>query len=208
MQTDQIRIIELTADDRGDIIDVFVDAFHDYPLFTYLLKDADADKYGRQLRLLIGFFVDKRLMREWPVFGIREDDGLAAALTMSDPVFEPRPQRLNAAFEELGKAVGSDVLERLEDFEAASAPHEPNSLTCFVGMVGVRPSSQGRGYGRILMDRVEKLSRARPESTGVTLTTEVSENLTFYERLGYRILGTAKVGDITTWFLFLEDKKV
>ncbi len=101
MQTEAARIEELTADDRSEIVEVFVRAFHDYPVFTYVY-----------------------------------------------PEFKPGPKALNAVYDEL--------------------------------------------------------SRSRPESAGVTLTTEVPENLPFYERLGYRILGSATVGDVTTWFFFLE----
>ncbi|MFV1981611.1 MAG: GNAT family N-acetyltransferase, partial [Rhodothermia bacterium] len=168
MQTDQTRIDELTPDDRGDIIDVFVDAFHDYPVFTYILKDAGGEEYERHLRLLIGFFVDARLMRGWPVLGIREDGDLAAVILVSDPEFKPGPKALNAVYDELRSEVGDDALARLEDFDSASASYEPKAPTYFVGMVGVNPSNQGRGYGRMLMERVEELSRSRPESVGVT----------------------------------------
>jgi len=205
MQLETGGIEELSADDRGDIVDMFVLAFHDYPVFTYVLKDASEEAYEHQLRLLIGFFVDARLMRGWPVFGIREDGELAAALLLSDPVFKPIPEDLDAVYDELGRTVGERALARLDNFDAVSAAHEPRSQTYFVGMVGTRPSSQGRGYGRKLMERVAEMSRARPESAGVTLTTEVPENLRFYERLGYRVLGSAEVGNITTWFHFRKN---
>jgi hypothetical protein len=54
------------------------------------------------------------------------------------------------------------------------------------------------------MRRVAEISRARRESRCVKLTTEVPSNVGFYESLGYRVLGSAEVGDFTTWLMMLE----
>jgi hypothetical protein len=44
-----------------------------------------------------------------------------------------------------------------------------------------------------------------PESAGVLLTTETPGNLPLYEHFGYRILGQARVDELTTWTLFRPD---
>jgi GNAT superfamily N-acetyltransferase len=198
-------VIRLSSDDRAEIVEVLARSFHEYPVFRYVLQDAlDDVAYDRCLRSLIGFFVDARLMRDWPVLGIRERGDLVAAMILSDPVFKPRPEALDRVYQQTTREVGGAAIRRLEQFESASAQFEPKSRTYFVGMIGVDPSSQGKGHGRRLMERVETISRSRVESEGVTLTTEVPENIPFYESLGYRVIGSAGVGDITTWFFLLE----
>lgn len=199
-----VNIELLSEADRDDIIDVLAESFFDYPVFRSVLEDAEGPKYDRRLRLLIGFFADARLMRNWPVLGIREDGRLVAALLLSDPVFKPRPEPLNRVYDEVVSEIGEQAAARLEEFESSSEPYEPKSRTYFVGMIGVRPSSQGKGYGRMLMKRVEEMSWAHPDSEGVTLTTEVTANIPFYERLGYKKLGRTKIGDITTHFFLLR----
>ncbi|MFC2085946.1 GNAT family N-acetyltransferase [Bacteroidota bacterium] len=197
-------IENLTASDQAEIVDVLTDAFFDYPVFTTFLKDADSARYEHHLRLLCGFFADARLMRGWPVYGIREDEHLAAAILVSDPEFMPRPAELDAVYDKVSGEVGRDVMAQFDALDRATASFQPKTRTYFVGMVGVRPSSQGKGFGRILLDHVAKLSLARPESSGVTLTTETEANVAFYEHLGYRVLGKGNVGGLTSWLFFLE----
>ena len=201
----RMQIVELAVDDRADIVEVLTRSFFDYPVFTYSLRDTAPELYEHHLRLLCGFYADARLMRGWPVYGIREEDELAGVLLLSDPVFKPRPRELDAVLEEVRQEVGAKVMEFLDAFDAALVAFEPKVPTYFVGMVGVRPSSQGRGLGRALLEHIAEMSRTRPESAGVTLTTELGQNVAFYKHLGYRVLGSARVGEITTWLFFLEN---
>jgi GNAT superfamily N-acetyltransferase len=197
-------IVELTYEDRESVIDVLAESFRDYPFFTFALEGKTGSEYERSLRALIGFFVDARLMRGWPVLGIREGSTLSAAMLISDPVVTPRPDALNSVYEEVRSEVGNQVLARLDEFESALDACEPSAPTFFVGMVGVRPEAQGKGFGRALMEHVAKMAYDRPDSAGVTLTTETKKNLPFYQRLGYRVLGSAEVGPLTTWLMMLD----
>jgi GNAT superfamily N-acetyltransferase len=70
-------------------------------------------------------------------------------------------------------------------------------------MIGVRPTEQGHGYARELLEHVHALAEADPASAGVSLTTETAVNLPFYQRFGYRLLGHSRVGpDLETWGFF------
>jgi GNAT superfamily N-acetyltransferase len=73
-------------------------------------------------------------------------------------------------------------------------------------MVGVPPRHQGHGLGRALLERVHRMSRERADSRGVTLTTETEANVSYYERLGYRIVGRETVAPgLETWGFFRPD---
>jgi ribosomal protein S18 acetylase RimI-like enzyme len=66
----------------------------------------------------------------------------------------------------------------------------------------VRPGAQGRGVGRRLIDAVKELARSDPDSAGVTLNTESSDNLLFYERMGFRRGAEADFGPLHTWSFY------
>ena len=73
-------------------------------------------------------------------------------------------------------------------------------------MIGVRDGARGRGVGRQLLEAVHRLSAEDPESEGVSLSTEVAENVDLYRRFGYRVIGEARVdGAFTSWGMLRLD---
>jgi len=80
---------------------------------------------------------------------------------------------------------------------------EPN---IHVNMLGVPPRFQGRGFGRVLLERVPAMSREHPDSRGISLTTESAANVPLYEHLGYRIVGHGRIGPgLESWGFFRPD---
>jgi hypothetical protein len=51
------------------------------------------------------------------------------------------------------------------------------------------------------------MSETDPGSAGVSLTTEVPENVGLYEHFGYRVVGRAPVGDFQSWSMFRPDPR-
>jgi len=199
-----VQVEELTRADRNDVIDILTEAFYDYPFMRFMLQGLDEEEYGRQLRLLNGFFADARIMRNWPFYGVRVDSDLVAAMLVSDPVFAPRPPELDRVYEQLCATVGEGAIKRMDDFDAATNGFMPDNATHFVGMLGVRTAAQREGCGRVLLQHIEDVARERSESAGVTLTTETEANVTYYESLGFRVLGSAEIGSVTSWLMFNE----
>jgi GNAT superfamily N-acetyltransferase len=62
----------------------------------------------------------------------------------------------------------------------------PEPAAMLLDNIAVAPSAQGRGYGRLLLDFAEQEAR-RHDFQVIRLYTHVlmTENLTFYPRLGY-----------------------
>ena len=59
----------------------------------------------------------------------------------------------------------------------------------------------GRELG--LLECVEEISRDRPDSAGVSLSTEDPRNVPLYEHFGYRITGHARVApELESWGFF------
>jgi GNAT superfamily N-acetyltransferase len=75
-------------------------------------------------------------------------------------------------------------------------------------MIGVRRSNQGKGLARQLLDKVHEMSRNDPASSGVTLTTEDSHNVSLYEHFGYGIVGHVRIdAQLETWGFFRPNEE-
>jgi GNAT superfamily N-acetyltransferase len=181
---------------------VLAEAFHDYPVMRYVLGRDSPERSGR-LDRLIHFFIMARVLRGEPVLGLASGDGITAVALVSYPDGPPSPPELDVVREGVWAELGEDARLRYEEFGAAWKGMALDVPHIRLNMIGVRPSLQGHGHGRRLLDEVHALSRERADSTGVVLTTEVSANLALYEHFGYEITGHARIGGgCETWTLF------
>jgi ribosomal protein S18 acetylase RimI-like enzyme len=55
-------------------------------------------------------------------------------------------------------------------------------------MMAVDPSSQGRGHGSSLLERVLSMAEQSPASCPALLTTHKERNVTFYLRAGFAVV--------------------
>lgn len=182
---------------------VVCEAFADYPVMRYILG-AEGD-YPARLRTLIGLFHGARVLQDDPILGISEGGALVAVAVCTAPDGVP-PAALDLLRERTWTALGADALARYEDCVRAwesTGVDEPN---IHVNMLAVVPGHQGRGLGRALLERVQAMSRERPDSRGVTLSTERERNVALYRHLGYRVVGQATIAPgLETWDFFRPD---
>src|SRR5262249_13833623 len=104
----------------------------------------------------------------------------------------------------LKQIIGDEAYTRLELYESNTASVEPATPHHFLGMIAVRPEMQGKGYSRILMEEVKKLSVEDAQSTGVCLTTEDPENVRLYEHFGYKVIAETDIEELHSWCMFLR----
>jgi len=199
-----MAVERLTTLDRAGAIDVLAASFHQYPVWTYTLSDAGPD-YDARVRALVGFFCDFRFAHGWPVLGARDGEELVGIALLSAPGGEPPSAGLEAEYARLQEELGSAAVARIEAYEAEAEVLKLDQPHYLLGMLGVLPSRQGQGVGRLLLDEVHRISAFDPASTGVCLTTEDPTNVPFYERGGYVVTGEADIGDIHTWAMFRPD---
>lgn len=197
-------VLRLDGDAYPLVVDVLCEAFHDYPVMQFVLGEDSAD-YLRRLEVLVGFFVQTRVLRGEVLLGIGTGDRLEGAAIVSDPA-QPSPTTVGTLRERTWAALGAAERRRYEAFGAACAPFHLDAPHFHLNMIGVRPAAQGKGLSRTLIEGVHRLSEEDPESIGVGLTTEKAENVPLYRHFGYDVVGHATVApELKTWGFFRRD---
>ena len=81
----------------------------------------------------------------------------------------------------------------------AWARHDPDERHWHLGPVAVEARLQGRGVGTSLME----VFRARLDAIGEAayLETDKPENVRFYERFGFEVIGEQQVLGVPNWFM-------
>jgi len=187
------------------VVDVLCEAFFDYPVMRYVLGPR-VESYQDRLATLVGFFVGTRVLRHEIMLGVGNRDDLDGVAIISRPS-RPSPPEVAELRERTWAELGTDERRRYEAFGAACAPFHVEPPHLHLNMIGVRPRARGKGRSRTLLEGVHRLSRTDPESAGVTLTTEVPENVPLYRHFGYQVVGHATVApDLETWGFFRRDR--
>jgi GNAT superfamily N-acetyltransferase len=194
--------VRLAPADLPDIVGVFSDAFRDYPVMRHVL--GGRGPYDQRLDRLVELFVSGRAYRNEPMLGVRDATGrLVAAATMTLPAVQDPPATFIALRESIWTELGAPARAAYEAFVAATQQFPIPAPHYHLNMIGVRPSHQGKGLARSLLDAVHALSEASGDSSGVSLTTELPTNVELYRHFGYVVHGHARVAaNLETWVLF------
>jgi ribosomal protein S18 acetylase RimI-like enzyme len=182
---EEVRLTEADAEPAGTVL---LAAFRDYPLFSWLLPDAEARD-----RLLPAFFVASVRYaclcgEAWAV--APNAQFAAVAVWLPVPGAEPTPERLErSGMARLPDLLGADVWGRLETtagaIEAAQEQAVPPPHRYLWGL-GVDPTWQRRGLGEALLRRFG--SRAAADGVPTCTWTVDAEGVPYYRRHGYDVV--------------------
>jgi len=196
----ELPLVRLPGERAPEVVAAFCDAFHDYPVMRYVVGDAGAE-YDARLNELIGLFVAARVILQHPMLGIEDAGRIVAVATLTPPGELRANPEVMARREAMWKILGDAAKARYESLVAVWETFSVPGVQWHLNMLGTRRSHAGRGLGRRLLDEVHAISRAHPESTGVTLSTEDLKNVALYQHVGYDVVGHARVTeDLETWF--------
>jgi ribosomal protein S18 acetylase RimI-like enzyme len=100
--------------------------------------------------------------------------------------------------------LGPRTVRRLAAWLRVWSEHEPDEPHAHLGPVAVDRHLQGQGIGTLLL--AEHCRRL--DETGLLgyLETDKPENVRFYERAGYRVVGEAEALGVPTWFMRREPR--
>lgn len=75
----------------------------------------------------------------------------------------------------------------------SSAPHEPHY---YLTMIGVDPSSQGKGIGKKVLREIHQIAKSSQPSYPIALDTENQQNVAYYESFGYELKDIKMIGEL------------
>ncbi|WP_228973823.1 GNAT family N-acetyltransferase [Streptomyces sp. DH12] len=188
---DDTSVRPLTDADVPTAVDTLARAFADYPYTRHVIAAEDHEERIRRFQELCLTRVGMVYGRVWVA------DGGRAVAVWTTPDGDPSP-----AFTELGPLLGDLAGDRAaahESAERAVAPHRPREPAWFLDTVAVAPEAQGRGLGSaVLAPGIEAAARA---GHPVFLETSSERNVSFYERLGFRVTADIVLPDAgpRTW---------
>lgn len=189
-----IEVRSATADEAGRIGAVLARAFHPDP-GTILIEPDDA----RRAAVLPLFFAT------WVTAAIADGGDLVVPVDELSGVASwfgpdrhgPSPDALGAAgFGRAFEAFGPDATARMLAMTGELEAQHDRWMTephLRLEFFGVEPAAQGRGIGVALAEHGHR--RADERGLPCYLETFTEKNVRFYERSGYRVLGTYTVGD-------------
>ncbi|MBE2998532.1 GNAT family N-acetyltransferase [Nocardiopsis sp. HNM0947] len=170
-------IREATPGDVEGAADTLTAAFAEYPFTRHTIS---ADDHLARLREFQRLFLAEIGLPHGRVW---VSDGLDAVAVWSTPAGDAGPtlQQLLPRLVELA----GDRSDAHASAEAAMEAHRPAEPVWFLGTVGVRPSAQGRGLGRAVIE--PGLAAADAEGVPAFLETSTDANVGVYKALGFEI---------------------
>lgn len=172
-------ITRLTAADDAIASSTLAAAFHDDPIFTWIVPDEPA----RRAHLARWFEVVVRALRAHRA-SYRTADGMATGLWVP-PGTDALTAEENQRLAEATAAFGAAAHERSAVLSAAMDICHPQQPHHYLWFLGVAPSHQGRGLGgRLLAAYLQALDRTG-EAAYLEATSDDSRRL--YERHGFEV---------------------
>jgi ribosomal protein S18 acetylase RimI-like enzyme len=186
----------------SEAVDVLARAFANDPMAQYMLGVSNLS-LDKSLKELFVFSCEVRLLLDWPLLGVWTDnDQLAGVAGMTLPGHVEWPESLQIVYKNLKSQIGSQAVSRLETYSQLADTNRPAEPHYQLGMIGVAPEHQGKGFGGRLLDTVSEMSGTHPESSGVWLDTENPRNVPYYQRFGYEIKAHNILDGIDVWGMF------
>jgi GNAT superfamily N-acetyltransferase len=180
------RIVPLRDDQEEACGAMLARAFLDDPIFRWVEPD-DA----LRARFLAPFFTGlTRRSRRLAVALATEGALEGASLWKTPGLTTLSPAELAmTGLDRIADWLSDEALARLDavfDPVEAAFAEDLSEPVWYLGVLGVEPGRQGRGFGSLLMAPV--LARADREARSVTLETAQPKNLPLYQRHGFRVL--------------------
>jgi ribosomal protein S18 acetylase RimI-like enzyme len=172
-----------TKADEAAVVDVITIAFSTDPMVRWLWRDPH--QYLVHMPALVRAFGGKAIDSGSAYY----IDGYAAAALWLPP-------EVHAEKDELRSLVRNDIAEEQREellavFKQMGSYH-PQEPHWYLPLIGVDPTSQGRGYGSALMSHA--LLPCDRDHTLAYLESSNPRNLSLYIRHGFEITGTIQVG--------------
>ena len=197
----EARVVRLEAGAFTEAKAILFRAYKQEPTFKYLFE-AKRRGYEQRVRATIRELINQHFKSKQDVIGLALDSHLiAVALVGSPDTRLSLSSQLNWRMRMMLTA-GMDCTWRYIDYHKQIHQCLPSGHHHELPLLGVDAHYRNLGYGKQLMTAIETICEENPRSVGVALDTGNARYLKFYQELGYKTVGTVKLGDLTESVLF------
>jgi GNAT superfamily N-acetyltransferase len=203
------EIVALQENMLDEAVEVFLSAY-EREAFTAVFFDLSRERtrgmYSRLVKLRYALYLEAG----HPIFSAVENGRVTGLLVLESPhIAMPKRSWFTLMLSELPHCWGL-VPHAIRGIRLVGAMRRPRSLPkahYTLEAIAVRPSRQGKGVGRLLLEQAERYCLADKTTSGVYLFTGDKKNRKIYGKFGYQLLETKKAGSITSYHMFRANAK-
>ncbi len=171
-----------TDGDLAAVAGALADAFFDDPVMSWILREEDSRR--RRLARLFGVQLRAHYLPLATVWTTPDHAGAALWAPPGHPVIPPTT--IVRYLPGIVRALGRHAVRALRTLNHVERLH-PKEPHWYLGVLGTRPSDQGRGIGSSLL--VPVLDRCDAEGLPAYLESSKHSNIAFYRRHGFEVTG-------------------
>lgn len=194
-----IDVRDLRPEEVPEAVGVLARGMRDNPLHLSAYGDDPERRLRCHARLMRGLFA--AFSAQQPICAVR--DGTLVGVTGVAPVGTCQPttmQRLRLL--PALAALGPRTAARVGRWISTWAKHDPDESHVHLGPLAVDVHLQGQGIGSLIMR--EHCRRLDAAGEVGYLETDKLENVRFYERFGFEVIGEEPVIGVPNWFMRRE----
>ncbi|MCD6725809.1 MAG: GNAT family N-acetyltransferase [Solirubrobacteraceae bacterium] len=197
-----LRVADLPASERRAAAAVLARGMRDNPLHVAAYGPSPERREATHRRLMTAFLRSTRHDR--PIGVWRDGRLVACAGAVSDGRCRPGIGRVVVTLPTLAR-LGPGTAIRVGRWARAWLDRDPDTPHVHLGPLAVDRDLQGRGIGSLLL--AEHCRRLDASGSPGYLETDRPENVRFYARQGYDVVGEACVIGVRCWFMWREPRR-
>lgn len=192
------EIEELGKSDNPELLDLFNEAFEDYPLIPLLSAKPKATR--AVMKAFLGFFGSTKSSF---LYGIRQGDKLVCGSVSIDSTTEPSRFALIRFIFSLIRALGWRTAKMFEEIHKEETKYKFEERHFELVILGMLPTHQRMGCGRKMLHFLIEKARNEEYKGVILVANKDSPAFHFYLKEGFIVEKEFDVGEVTLCWMRL-----
>ncbi len=199
----KVEIQPIQQEELSEALYVLGKAFATQPSSLAIYKGRSRSDIARRMEIIFGAMI-KRMPGQ--MFVARKDGLIVGAMRMVEwPGCQMKLLQGLRVLPALIRVIGLGEMRRGLKMRGAWAKRDPKEPHWHLDLLGVMPELQGQGIGSQLMEyycnHIDGLGMAAYHET------DRPENVKFYEKFGFRVIGEELIMDFPNWYMWRPQAK-